>query len=32
MKVTQEEVVDRQAVLLVELDDDDVAPYLDQAY
>ena len=32
MNVTQEEVVDRQAVLLVELDDDDVAPYLDQAY
>ena len=32
MKITQEEVVDRQAVLEIELEDEDMAPYLDRAY
>ena len=32
MKITQEEVVDRQAVLQIELEDEDMAPYLDRAY
>ena len=32
MKITQEEVVDRQTVLLIELEDDDLGPYLDRGY
>ena len=32
MKITQEEVVDRQAVLEIELEDEDMVPYLDRAY
>ena len=32
MKITQEEVVDRQTVLEIELEDDDMAPYLERAY
>ena len=32
MQITQEEIVDRQVVLLIELDDDDVNPYLDRGY
>ena len=32
VKITQEEVVDRQAVLEIELEDEDMAPYLDRAY
>ena len=32
MKITQEEVVDRQTVLHIELEDDDMAPYLDRGY
>ena len=32
MKITQEEVVDRQVVLQIELEDEDMAPYLDRAY
>ena len=32
VKITQEEVVDRQTVLKIELEDDDMAPYLDRAY
>lgn len=32
MKITQEEVVDRQTVLNIELEDDDLGPYLDQGY
>ena len=32
MKVTQEEVVDRQTVLEIELEDEDMAPYLERAY
>ena len=32
MKITQEEVVDRQAVLQIELEDEDMAPYLERAY
>ena len=32
MKITQEEVVDRQAVLHIELEDEDMAPYLERAY
>ncbi len=32
MKITQEEVVDRQTVLHIELEDDDMAPYLDHGY
>ncbi len=32
MKITQEEVVDRQTVLEIELEDEDMAPYLDRAY
>ena len=32
MKITQEEVVDRQAVLLIELEDDELGPYLDRGY
>ena len=32
MKITQEEVVARQAVLRIELEDEDMAPYLERAY
>ena len=32
MKITQEEVVDRQAVLRIELEDEDLNPYLDRGY
>ena len=32
MKITQEEVVDRQTVLRIELEDDDMGPYLDRGY
>ncbi len=32
MKITQEEVVDRQTVLNIELEEDDISPYLDQGY
>ena len=32
MKITQEEVVDRQTVLQIELEDEDMAPYLERAY
>ena len=32
MKIDREEVVDRQAVLNIELDDDDLDPYLDRGY
>ena len=32
MKITQEEIVDRQTVLHVELEDDDLAPYIDRAF
>jgi len=32
LKITQEEVVDRQTVLHIELEDDDMAPYLDRGY
>ena len=32
MKVDREEVVDRQTVLTIELDDDDLDPYLDRGY
>ncbi len=32
LKITQEEIVDRQTVLHVELEDDDLAPYIDRAY
>ena len=32
MKITQEEVVERQTVLRIELEDDDMAPYLDRGY
>ena len=32
MKITQEEVVDRQTVLHIELEDDDMAPYLAHGY
>ena len=32
VKITQEEVVDRQTVLEIELEDEDMAPYLDRAY
>lgn len=32
MQITQEQVVDRQAVLRIELEDSDLAPYLDRGY
>ena len=32
MKVNQEEVVDRQTVLNIELEDEDLDPYLDRGY
>ena len=32
VKITQEEVVERQTVLLIELEDDDLGPYLDRGY
>ena len=32
MKITQDDVVDRQTVIHIELDDDDMNPYLDRAY
>lgn len=32
MKITQEEVVNRQTVLLIEMDDEDLDPYLDRGY
>lgn len=32
MKITQEEVVDRQTVLNIEMEDEDLGPYLDQGY
>ncbi len=32
MKITQEEEVDRQTVLHIELDDEDLDPYLDRGY
>ena len=32
MKVDRDEVVDRQTVLTIELDDDDLDPYLDRGY
>ena len=32
VKITQEEVVDRQTVLQIEMEDEDMAPYLDRAY
>ena len=32
MKITQEDVVERQTVLLIELDDEDLGPYLDRSY
>ncbi len=32
MKITQDDVVDRQTVLHIELEDDDMDPYLDKAY
>ncbi len=32
MKITQEEVVDRQTVLEIELEDADMVPFLDRAY
>ena len=32
MKITQEEVVDRQTVLHIELEDEDMVPYLDRGY
>ena len=32
MKITQEEAVNRQTVLLIELDDGDLDPYLDRGY
>ena len=32
MKITQGEIEDRQTVLRVELEDDDIATYLDQGY
>ena len=32
MKITQEEVVDHQAVLHIELEDEDLDPYLDRGY
>lgn len=32
MKITQEEIVDRQTVLHIELEDADLAPYLDRGY
>ena len=32
MKITQDDVVDRQTVLHIELENDDIDPYLDRAY
>ena len=32
MKVTQEEVVERQTILNIELEDEDLGPYLDRGY
>ena len=32
MKITQEEIVDRQTVLHIELEDNDLDPYLDRGY
>jgi len=32
VKITQDDVVDRQTVLHIELEDDDMDPYLDRAY
>ena len=32
MKITQDDVVDRQTTLHIELEDDDLAPYLDRSY
>ena len=32
VKITQEEVIERQTVLLIELDDEDLGPYLDRGY
>ena len=32
MKITQEEMVDRQTVLHIELEDEDLGPYLDSGY
>ena len=32
MKITQDDVVDRQTVLHIELEDDDMDPYMDRAY
>ena len=32
MKITQDEVVERQTVLHIELEDNDIDPYLDRAY
>jgi|TARA_B100000959_G_scaffold37483_1_gene36142 trigger factor len=32
VKITQDDVVDRQTVLHIELEDDDIDPYLDRAY
>ncbi|SVE26508.1 uncharacterized protein METZ01_LOCUS479362, partial [marine metagenome] len=32
LKITQEEVVNRQTVLLIEMDDEDLDPYLDRGY
>ena len=32
MKITQDEAVDRQTILHIELEDEDLAPYLDRSY
>ncbi|MDP6403519.1 MAG: trigger factor family protein, partial [SAR202 cluster bacterium] len=32
MKITQDEIVDRQTVVHIELEDDDLDPYLDRGY
>ena len=32
MKITQDEVVERQTTLHIELDDEDIDPYLQRAY
>ena len=32
MKITQDDVVERQTVLHIELEDDDIDPYLNRAY
>ena len=32
MKITQDEIVEQQTVLHIELDDNDIDPYLERAY